>query len=272
MQYRALGRTGLKASTVGMGTYQTFDVSSPAEAERRRLIAEEALRLGVNFFDSAPMYGEAERVLGLALEGRRERALIATKVLERDARSARESIERSFKLLRTGVIDLLQIHNMAGWRAVTPVLQELREEGRVRFTGLTDYRVSNYPEMMEAMRTGLYDTIQIPYYVGETACRKAILPLARELNLGVIGMTPISPIFGRGKLIGALRGKDLSFLEPHGVRTPGQALLKYVLSDPAVSAVIPATSRLERVAENAAAAEGGGLPPDALRRLERLIG
>jgi len=271
MQYRALGRTALQVSAVGMGTYQTFDVSGAAGEERCRRIAGEALKHGMNLFDSAPMYGEAERVLGLALAGRREEALIATKVLERDARSARASIERSFKLLRAGVIDLLQIHNMGGWRAVTPVLQELRKEGRVRFTGLTDYRVSNYPEMMEAMRTGLYDTIQIPYYLGEATCRREVLPLARELNMGVIVMTPIAPIFGRGELLGALRGKDLSFLAPYGVRTPGQALLKYVLSDPAVSAVIPATSKVERVAENAAAGEGAPLPPDALQQLERLL-
>ena len=271
MQYRALGRTGLQVSAVGMGTYQTFDVSGAAGEERCRRIAGEALKHGMNLFDSAPMYGEAERVLGLALEGRRKEALIATKVLERDARSARASIERSFKLLRAGVIDLLQIHNMAGWRAVTPALRELQEEGRVRFIGLTDYRVSSYPEMMEAMRTGLYDTIQIPYHLGETACRRELLPLARDLNLGVIVMTPIAPIFGRGKLLGALKGKDLSFLAPCGVRTPGQALLKYVLSDPAVSAVIPATSRAERVAENAAAGEGGPLPPGALQQLERLL-
>ena len=272
MQHRTLGRTGLRVGAVGMGTYRTFDVRGAAPDAHCARIAEEALDRGVNFFDTAPMYGEAERVLGLALEGRRKEALIATKVLERDARSARASIERSLELLRTPVIDLLQIHNMAGWRAVTPVLQEYQKEGRVRFIGVTDYRVSNYPEVLEAMRTGLYDSVQIPYHVGEAACRREVLPLARELNIGVIVMTPIAPIFGRGKLLGALAKADLSFLAPCGVRTPGQALLKYVLSDPAVSAVIPATGKVEHAAENAAAAEGGPLPPEALRRLERLIG
>ncbi len=271
MEYRTLGRTGLRVSEIGMGTWQTFDVSGRGDEARCRRIAEEALGRGMNLFDSAPMYGEAERVLGLSLEKRRGEALIATKVLERDARSARASIERSLKLLRSGVIDLLQIHNMSGWRAVTPAMQAFQKEGRVRFIGITDYRVSNFPEVMEAMRTGLYDTIQIPYHLGETTCRREILPLARELQMGVIVMTPIAPLFGRRRLLDPLSRADLSFLEPYGVRTPGQALLKYLLSDPGISTVIPATSKAERVAENAAVSDGAPLPPEAQERLERLL-
>ncbi|MEE9274149.1 MAG: aldo/keto reductase [bacterium] len=271
MEYRTLGRTGLRVGEIGMGTYRTFDVSGRAAAAHCAQIAAEALGRGLNFFDTAPMYGEAEDVLGRALEARRGEALIATKVLERDAASARASIERSLKLLRTDTIDLLQIHNMAGWRRVTPVMQEFQREGRVRFIGITDYRPSNFPEMMEAMRTGLYDTVQIPYHLGERECRRALLPLAREMDLGVIVMTPIQPIFSRSSLTAALSRADLAFLAPYGVRTPGQALLKCLLSDPAVSTLIPATGKVERVAENAAVSDGKPLPPEAMERLERLI-
>lgn len=270
LNYRIMGRTGLKTGEVGLGTYQTFDVSGKSADAHCARVAGAFLDQGANFFDAAPMYGEAERVMGLALEKRRGEAIIATKVHERDAKSARRSIERSFKLLRTDVIDLMQIHNMSGWRAVTPVLQEYQKEGRIRFIGITDYRTSNYPEMMEAMRTGLYDTIQIPCYLGETSCRSAVLPLAREMNLGVIVMTPIKPLFARESLLKALGRADLSFLRPYGVETPGQALIKYVLADPAVSAVIPATGKVERAAENAAAGSGDPFPPDVLAQLERL--
>ncbi len=258
-----------------MGTYRTFDVSGKKAGAHCARIVREALARGINFFDTAPMYGEAERVLGLALEGAREGAregaVLATKVLERDGKSALASVRRSLKLLRAETIDLIQIHNMGGWRAVTPALKELQREGRVRFLGITDYRVSNYPEVLQAMRTGEYDTVQIPYYLGEATCRREVLPLAREMNLGVIVMTPISPMFQRAGLVRALAGKDLSFLAPYGVRTPGQALLKYLLADPAVSTVIPATGKVERVAENVAVSDGSPLPPEARARLERLM-
>ena len=266
-----LGRTGLQVGEIGMGTWQTFDVKGKSAEAHCGQIANEALNRGYNFFDTAPMYGEAERVLGLALEKRRGECLIATKVLERNARSARASIERSFDLLRTDVIDLLQIHNMAGWRNITPVLQSFQREGRIRYIGITDYRVNNFPEMMEAMRTGDFDTIQIPYHLGERTCRKQILPLAREMNMGVIVMTPVAPLFNRNLLLGPLSRTDLSFLEPHGVHTPGQALLKYLLSDPDVSTLIPATSKVERVAENGAVSDGKRLPPEICERLEHLL-
>lgn len=271
MEYRTLGRTGLRVSEIGMGTWRTFDVSTPAEDNHCARIAEEALSHGINFFDSAPMYGEAERVLGLALKEKRGESLIATKVLEHDENSVRESVERSFTLLQTDVIDLFQIHNLASWRMAASVLKEFQAEGRVRFIGITEYSVRKYPEMLKAMRTGDFDAIQIPYHLGDRTCRKDILPLAREMNLGVIVMTPIAPIHNRHVLLDSLSRADLSFLEPYGVRTPGQALLKYVLSDPVVSTVIPATSKIERVAENAAVSDGTPLPPDACEQLESLV-
>jgi aryl-alcohol dehydrogenase-like predicted oxidoreductase len=91
------------------------------------------------------------------------------------------------------------------------------------------------------------------------------------MNLGVIVMTPIAPLFKRDLLLGPLSRADLSFLEPYGIRTPGQALLKYLLADPAVSTIIPATGKVERVAENAAVSNGELLPPEACERLERLL-
>ncbi|HBK80190.1 MAG TPA: hypothetical protein DDZ83_11070 [Nitrospinae bacterium] len=254
-----------------MDTWQTLDVRGAAGDAHCARIAGEAIRLGINFFDTAPMYGDAERVLGLALDGGRAETLIATKVLEHSEASALASIERSFQLLRTDVIDLFQIHNLASWRLVTPVLKRLRDAGRIRFIGITEYNVSKYPEMLEAMRTGEFDTIQIPYHLGERTCRREILPLARELDMGVIVMTPVAPIFNRNLLLGPLSRANLSFLEPYGVRRPGQALLKYLLSDPAVSTVIPATNKVERVAENAAVSDGNPIPPDVCRRLEALL-
>ena len=102
------------------------------------------MNCGVNFFDTAPMYGRSEEVLGNALYLIDNKCIYASKVLESNPRDAKESIERTFKRLQVDTIDLMQIHNMSSWRQVAPVLEEFRKEGKVRFLGVTDYRISNY--------------------------------------------------------------------------------------------------------------------------------
>ena len=254
-----------------MGTWKSFDVRGPKEIERVHMLVTEALRCGVNLFDTAPMYGAAENVLGEVLKGRRKDVIVATKVLAYDQRSARTLIEESFRKLQVDVIDLMQIHNMSAWQEVTPVLEEYKANGRIRFLGITDYRTSMFPEMMQAMRTGKFDTIQIPYNLGDREAEREIIPLAKQLNIGVLVMTPISPIFDRNRLLQPLQQQDLAFLGQYGVTTSGQALLKYVLANPDVSTLLPATSRLERVTENAQSADGSVLPHKALRRLEGMM-
>ena len=270
MNYRRLGRTELQVSEIGLGTSHNFMHMASNDPARCDEIVRECLSCGINFFDTAPIYGESERVLGEALAGSREKIVLATKVWESSATAARASIERSFRRLRTDVIDLLQIHNMASWREVTPVMQEYQREGRIRHLGITDRRPGNYPELIEAMKTGAYDAIQIPYYLGEVACREEVLPLAQEMDLGVIVMRPFSHLksglLGPGGSIARMPE-----LNAHHVGTPGQALLKYLLSDERVSSVIPATGRAGRMSENAAASGGGSLPPDVCARLEALV-
>ena len=294
MRYRTLGRTGLRVSEVGMGTLEAFDVPPGRQEDHCRLLVDVALARGCNFFDTAPAYGSSERVLGLALAGRRAGAILATKVRESGPAAARASIERSFEHLRTEALDLLQVHNMAGWREVLPVLEEYREQGRVRFLGLTYYERESEPEVLAAMRTGRFDAVQVPCWLGETSCRERVLPLAEEMGLGVIAMRPVARVrarlarrrrrsspwaylryalsrAGRGGF-GPIGQKEARALEAQGAGTLAQALIKYVLADPRVSTVIPATGRIERVAENAAAGEGDPLTPEAIRELERLIG
>jgi aryl-alcohol dehydrogenase-like predicted oxidoreductase len=254
-----------------MGTWKSFDVRGPKEIERIHMLVTEALRCGVNLFDTAPMYGAAENVLGEVLKGRCKDVIVATKVLAYDQRSARTLIEESFRKLQVDVIDLMQIHNMSAWQEVTPVLEEYRAKGRIRFLGITDYRTSMFPEMMQAMRTGKFDTIQIPYNLGDREAEREIIPLAKQLNVGVLVMTPISPIFDRNRLLQPLQQQDLAFLGQYGVTTAGQALLKYVLANPDIATLLPATSRLERVTENAQSADGSVLPHEALRHLEGII-
>lgn len=268
MQYRTLGRTGLRVSAVSMGTWKAFDVRGERPIEHVGRLVTEALACGVNLFDTAPMYGEAESVLGRVLQGRREGVVIATKVLASNRTSAQRLIEVSFQKLQVEVIDLMQIHNMAAWRTVAPLLEEYKAAGRIRFLGITDYRTSMFPEMMTAMQTGIFDTIQIPYNVGEREAEQAILPLAQQCNMGVLIMTPLCPIFHRSQPLQVLQRHDLSFLEPYGATTPGQALLAYLLAKSEDAVLLPATSRLERVRENTTAGEIAALPQQAIAQLE----
>tara|TARA_Y100000588_G_scaffold75552_1_gene78758 strand:- start:2712 stop:3536 length:825 start_codon:yes stop_codon:yes gene_type:complete len=271
MQFRKLGRTDLLVSEIGLGTYKNLDVKSSEGQLHCDALVEKAVNCGVNFFDTAPMYGRSEEVLGNALYLIDKKCIYASKVLESNPRDAKESIERTLKRLQVDTIDLMQIHNMSSWRQVAPVLEEFRKEGKVRFLGVTDYRISNYSEVLTALKTGVFDTVQIPYYLGEKTCKEMLFPIVRDLNLGVIVMTPISPIYARGTLIKKLCNKDLSFLKEYGVTTPGQALLKYLLSDSNISTIIPATSKIERIVENTNCSNEKKLDKDSIERLEFLL-
>ncbi len=290
MQYRTLGRTGLRVSEISLGTSQTFRVAAQEDESVCLRIVQEALAKGINFFDTAPSYWDSERVMGRALEGHWDKAIIATKVSAESPAAARESIERSFERLRTDVIDLMQIHSMKSWREVTPVIQEYQEKGKIRYIGLTASNPRQYPEVIEAMRTGDYDTIQILYSISERTCCEEMLPLAREMNIGVIALRvilnllanrvsldPNAPRSSRKRSLIAMRlleaqeEGNFPFLEAYGVKTPGQVLLKYVLSHPAVSTIIVATGKVERIAENSAASDGLALPLETCHRLEALI-
>ncbi len=289
MEYRTMGSTGLRVSEIGVGTSLSFRAMADSDEDLCISIIHEALAQDINFIDTAPVYGESERVLGKALEGKRSEVILASKVWQTDAASARSSVERSLELLRTDFIDLLQIHNMAGWREITPTLQKLKEEGLVRHLGITDRNPKNYGVVMEAMRTGAYETIQIPYFLGETSCRAEVLPLARKMNMGVIVMRPFSQLISResllkgaaassgtglaggSQLLGAGADETFSFLKDYGCETTGQGLLKHLLADPTVSSIIPATAKTKRIAENAAASDGIPLPPEVCERLESLM-
>lgn len=251
---------------VGMGTWRTFDVhGSAAEAGARRVV-DAALDAGADLFDSSPMYGEAERVLAGALEGRRERAIVADKVWTSSDAEGRAQIERALAWYG-GHIDLYQIHNLVGWRHWLPVLERLREEGRVGAIGATHYSHAAFGELREVMRTGRVQQIQVPYNAADRTVEREILPLAAELGLGVLVMRPL----GEGALVRrAPPERELAPLRELGVTTWAQALLKWILSDPRVHAVIPATRHPERMRENAAAGNPPWLDAEARALVERL--
>ena len=248
-----LGRSGLEVPAVGVGTWQTFDVRGLREEERVKDQVTEALRVGANLFDSSPMYGQAERVLGAALEGRRDQALIATKVWARSTEEGRRQVDRALGFFG-GRVELYQVHNLVAWREHLPRLELMRGEGKVSVIGATHYSPSAFDELAEVMQTGRIDAIQVPYNPIECDVERRILPLAEDLGLGVVVMRP----FGEGSLMRRPPSPEqLQPLEPYGVRTWAQALLKWCLSDKRCHVAIPATSKPGRISENATA----GAPP-----------
>lgn len=266
MENRPLGDGGPELPAVGMGTWRTFDVHDEQGVRQARRVVDAALAAGVRVLDTSPMYGAAEEVLGRTLEGRRHQAFVATKVWSSSAVEGRRQAERALGLFG-GRIDLLQVHNLAAWPEQLDLIERLRDEGRVGFAGATHYSPAAFDELARVMRTGRIAAIQVPYNPHEREVEHAILPLAEELGIGVLVMRP----FGQGALVRRVpAAEELEPLRELGVETWGQALLKWILSDQRCTVALPATSKPERMTENAAAGEPPWLGPDERALVETL--
>ena len=251
MEERPLGATGMSVPVVGMGTWKTFDVEGAERNARRRMVAE-ALDLDVRLYDSSPMYGRAEEVLADCLKNRRDEAVVATKVWAASADEGRRQIERALAIYG-GEVEIYQVHNLRLWKEHLAALEKRKRDDEVRAIGVTHYNAAAFDELEEVMKTGRIDMVQIPYNLADRAVEKRILPEAGKRQLGVLVMEPL----GTGAL--ARKAPPAELLEPfldERVRTWPQVCLKWILSDPRVTAVIPATSSPAHMRENAAAGEG----------------
>jgi aryl-alcohol dehydrogenase-like predicted oxidoreductase len=258
MEHRTLGASGLTVPVVGMGTWRTFDVHGAPAEQHAREIVDVAIEHGATFFDSSPMYGEAERVLGLALSGRPNQALIATKIWASSVSEGRKQMVRALGYFG-GYVDLYQVHNLLNWQEQLKLLEAARTEGRVRAIGATHYSPSAFDELAEVMRSGRITTVQIPYNPLEREVEREILPLASELGLGVVVMRP----FGEGSLLRRVPSSEaLAPLRPFGVSTWSAALIKWVLSEMRCHVTIPATTHPEHMRVNAAAGEPPWFGPE----------
>ena len=266
MEIRFLGNSGLAVPTVGMGTYRTFDVSGANIEANCTRIVDTALSAGTNLFDSSPMYGRAENVLAQAIEGRRQKVLIATKVWSSSVSEGRRQIQRALKWYEN-YVDIYQIHNLVAWREHLPFLEDLRLDGRIKIIGITHFSHFSFRELINVMRTGRIQQIQIPYNVADTMVEQEVLPLADELGIGVLVMRPLD----QGILVRRGPGPEkLKPLENYGVTTWAQALLKWILSDFRVNCVIPATSKIERALENARAGQPPWFDPEVRAYVQKL--
>jgi diketogulonate reductase-like aldo/keto reductase len=264
MQTRPVPSSGKALPVIGVGTWQTFDVGAlPPE---RALLAE-VLRVlfeaGGSVIDSSPMYGKAEGVVGdlLAAAHSRDKAFIATKVWTTGRQAGIEQMQRSMALLRADHIELMQIHNLVDWRTQLATLRAWKQEKRITYLGITHYTSSGYDQLEAVMRAEPLDFVQLDYAIDDRGVEKRLLPLAADRGIAVLVNQP----FGGGGLIRTLKGKPLpDWAGEIGCQSWAQILLKFVLGHPAVTCVIPGTSKPEHMRENTGA---GILPmPDAALR------
>jgi diketogulonate reductase-like aldo/keto reductase len=254
MEERRLG------PVVGLGTWNTFR----DDARLAHAVVGAALDAGVRCFDTSPMYG-SEQALGAALDGRREEATVLTKIWTPSFTEARRQL--ADQLAWFGHVEVEQIHNLVAWEQYLPWLEDERDAGGLGRLGVTHYSPSAFGELARALRTGRFQTLQIPLNPAERTAERELLPLAAELGVAVIVMEP----FDSGALLRRPpRPEQLAPLRAFGIETWPQALLKWVLSDPRIDLVIPATSKPERTAENAAAGEPPLLGPEERALVERL--
>ena len=256
MEERRLG------PVVGLGTWQTFD----GDHMLARRVVDAALGAGMRVFDSSPMYGQAERSLGAALAGRRSESTVATKIWAPSVDEGRRQFDQQLSFFG-GRVDVEQIHNLVAWREHLPWLLAEQDAGRIERLGVTHYTESAFGELCEALRTGSFQVVQLPYSPWERACERELLPLAAELGVAVIVMRPVGGSGGDHRRRLEL---DDATREALGVSTWGEALLRWALADERVDVVIPATTRPARAEENARAGDGTTLTPEQRTLVEQL--
>ena len=255
MEERKLG------PVVGLGTSGTFKDDRALAQE----VVMAAIESGSRLVDTSPMYGEAEASLAVAFDGRRGEVTLATKIWAQSLEEGREQYRRQLDWF--GLVDVQQIHNLVLWREHLKWIEEEREAGRVGMVGVTHWNRDALPDLADALRSGRFEQVQLPYNPAERECEHELLPIAAEQGLAVIVMRP----FGDGDLLSSPPPPEaLEPLRPFGIETWPQALLKWVLSDERVDVAIPATSKPDHVRENAAAGSPPWLGPEERDYVARL--
>lgn len=271
MQTRPIPSSGEALPVIGCGTWQTFDVGTKAEDRQPRAAVLRALfEAGGSVIDSSPMYGQAEGVVGDLLQaaGTRDRAFLATKVWTSGKAAGISQMRRSAERLRSEKIDLMQVHNLVDWRAHLETLRAWKREGRIRYLGVTHYTESAHGELEAVMRAQPLDFVQLNYALDDRAAERRLLPLAAERGIAVLVNQP----FGGG---GLLRRLSSNTLPPWAAEIDctswAQLLLKFLLANPAVTCVIPGTSRPAHMVDNAKAGSGRLPDADMRRRMIALL-
>jgi len=264
---RPIPATGERIPVIGMGTWITFNVGRDEALRAQRV---EVLRAffdgGGGMIDSSPMYGSSEEVVGHCLSRLTEHANLfsATKVWTPFTAHGRVQMDDSQRLWGLARLDLEQVHNLVNWESHLETLFAARADGRVRYVGITSSHGSRHGPLAAIMESRPIDFVQLTYNALDREAEARLLPLAAERGIAVIANRP----FRRGSLPDRVAGRPLPGWAPAiGASTWPQVLLKFVVSHPAVTCAIPATSRVQHMRENMGAARGPLPDPDLRRRM-----
>jgi len=256
MLRKAVPSSGEKLPIIGLGTNRYGVDKSEAARAPLRAALERFHHLGGSVIDTAPMYRSSESVLGdlIAELGIREDLFIATKTDRTDGSAATiEQMNESMARLRTDRIELMQVHNLLGWRDALPVMREWQQEGRIRYIGITTSRASQYQEFEHVMHQENLDFIQLNYSLEQREAAERLLPLAADRGMAVM----INRAFGGGRIFNKVGDQPVPYwAEAFGCETWAQFLLKYAIGHPAATLSIPGMTKLHHVDDNFAAAQG----------------
>ena len=262
---RVIPASGEKIAVMGLGTSRVFNVGRDESVlfplrEVMRLFVEH----GGSMVDSSPMYGQAERVIGdlVSSLGIVDRIFLATKVWTQGEEAGNEQMENSFRLLRTPRIDLMQVHNLVDTRTQLASIRNLIEAGSVRYVGITHYTASAFDDLESWIKREKLDYVQFPYSIANRQAEKRLLSVAADHGVATIAHRN----FERGQLFTKVKGKPLpGWAKEFDCDSWGNYFLKYVIADPRITNVIPATSKSKHLLDNMNAGIGR-LPDQALRK------
>ena len=258
--------SGERLCVIGMGTWQTFNVGSdPVLRDARTEVLQAFFAGGGQMVDSSPMYGSSQAVLGYALEQLQfPKALFAAdKIWTSDEGATRSQLRESAEAWRLAKFDLMQVHNLLSWQAHLDALEALKEQGKIRYLGITTSHGRRLQEFERVMQKRDLDFVQLTYNLADRWAEQRLLPLAKEKGTAVIANRP----FGGGALVDRFQrsGEPLpAYAGEIDCQNWPQFLLKFIVSHPAVTCAIPATTRVTHMQENMGAARGA-LPDAALR-------
>jgi diketogulonate reductase-like aldo/keto reductase len=263
-EMRPIPSSGERIPAVGLGTWITFNVGDDAvlRDECAEVIAA-FFETGGRMIDSSPMYGSSQPVIGygLARLGRPDTVFSAEKVWTSSGPDGPAQIEQSRRLWGVPRFDLVQVHNLVGWEVHLPTLFDMKAAGHLRYVGITTSEGRRHDLFEEIMRSHPLDFVQLSYNIVDREAEERLLPLATERGIAVIVNRP----FRQGALTRHLEGRPLpGWAAETGASTWAQFILKFILSHPAVTVAIPATTRVDHVRENVAAASGR-FPDPAMR-------
>lgn len=258
MLTRIIPSTGEILPAIGLGTWQTFDVD-PSRYSALKNVLTSMYKAGGRLIDSSPMYGKAEEVVGTLTGTMAEQNefFYATKVWTQGAEAGKQQIAASYRLMKRKVMDLVQIHNLVDWQTHLPYLRQLKEEGRLRYIGITHYQDSSHDVLAALIKKEPIDFVQFNYSVFSRNAETHLLPLCAEKGIATLVNRP----FGEGSLFRKVEHKKLpAWAADAGIENWSAYFLKYLLSHSAVTCVIPATGNPLHAAQNFQA--GNGPMPD----------